>query len=517
MQPEAIPLRPWSGAELVALGGGAVVTVLVVMGVAASSPLRALAGLAGLSVLAVVVARPVRAAYLFLLLTPLLAGFPRGAFVPSVRPSELLLAVLLGGVVLRFLVDALGDGRRPEALQDLRVTDLDRSILAMAVLSSAIPLAWRAARGYRPLLDDVLYATTLWKYLLIFLLFRMVVVSRDQVIRCVWIMLGVGVVVGGIAIAQSLDAPGVARLLASVQEEPLRAVSNNRGSSTIGTSHGVADVMAFDLALCLAFWRLQVGPRWLTGLGAVLFGLACFASGQVSALLALVVVAVVFGWLTGRLGQSVAIGLPAIVVSGALLWPVVRARLDSATESGLPDSWEARRFNLTNYFWPELLRGGNWVFGVRPAGRVPSYEPWRDWVYIESGHTWLLWTGGVPLFLAFLWFSRTALRGALALVDPAHRRPTPGRRPTRPAPGRRSTGQADDGERLASALGLAVAVAYTVVFVLMVLDVHLTMRGPADALFPLLALVTVPALWSGAGRDPAALLGRPRLPGLVRS
>lgn len=508
MLPEAVPTRRWPGAELVALGAGAVVTVLVVMGVAAASPVHALAGLAGLSVLAVVVARPVRAAYLFLVLTPLLAGFPRGAFVPTARPSELLLALLLGGVVLRFLVDALS-GHRPEALHDLRITDLDRSILAMAVLSSAIPLMWRAARGYQPLLDDVLYATTLWKYLLIFLLFRMVVVTPDQVMTCVRIMLGVGVVVGAIAIAQSLNAPGVARLLAAIQEEPLRAVANNRGSSTLGTSHGVADVMAFDLAICLAFWWLRVWSRWLTGLGAVLFGLACFASGQFSALLALLVVAVAFGWLTGRLGRSVAVGLPAIVVSAALLWPVVQARLDSATESGVPDSWEARHFNLTNYFWPELLRGGNWVLGVRPAGRVPSYEPWRDWVYIESGHTWLLWTGGVPLFLAFLWFSRTALRGSLALVAPAHRRPTRRRRPTTRSPG--------DGERLASALGLAVATAYAVVFVLMLFDVHLTMRGAADALFPLLALVTVPALWSLAGRDPSALVGRPRLPGLVRS
>ena len=472
---------------------GATSVVMVVMAVAAYEPAAGLGILAGATVLTVVVARPVRAAFLYLALTPLIAGLPRGGFIPMLRPSEAILAALLIGVGLRLLTDGLG-GRLADSLRDFRVTNLDRSILALAVLSSVVPLAWRAARGYRPLLDDLLYATTLWKYLLVFLLFRLVVVDQKQVRTCMKIMLGVGTVVGAIAIAQAVNAPGVPRLLAAVQEEPLQAVTNNRGSSTLGTSHGLADIMAFNLAFTLAFWWFRVGPRWLTALGASFFGLACFASGQFSGAVALLVVAIMFGVLIRRPGRTFAVAVPAMVLSGALLWPVVQARLTSTDASGVPDSWSARRFNLTNYFWPELFSNGNWLLGVRPAGRLPSFEPWREWVYIESGHTWLLWTGGVPLMLAFGWFSWSAVQGSLALTNRQQR-------------GHDSASSLS--RRFPSALGLGTALAVVVVFVLMLFDVHLTLRGPADALFPLLAFLTVPAMWADNGVYRATVVGRP--------
>ncbi len=479
--------------ELAALVAGSAVVVVAVMAISAFEPAVGLGVLAGLSVLAVVVARPVRAAYLYLALTPLVAGLPRGAFVPQLRPSEAVLAVLVTGVALRFLIDALG-GRLADTIRSYRITNLDRSILAMAVFSSVVPLAWRASRGFRPLMDDILYATALWKYLLVFVLFRLVVEDDRQVRNCVAVMLSVGAVVGAIAIAQAVNTPGVPDLLASLQDEPIEAVTNNRGSSTLGTSHGVADVMAFNLALCLAFWRMRVGPRWLTGVGAVLFGLACFASGQFSAALALTVVAVSFGWLVGRLWRALAVAVPAMVAAGLVLWPVVQARLAATDESGLPSSWEARRFNLANYFWSELFRDGNWILGVRPAGRLPSYEPWREWVYIESGHTWLLWTGGIPMVLAFAWFTWGSYRASLGLAE------------------RDGSGQVGDRsrrDRFRIGLGLGTAVAFSVMFVLMTLDVHLTLRGAADMLFPLLALVSVPAVWAGRDRYQRAVVGRP--------
>ena len=487
------PASVWPRGDLLALALGATASVLGATAIAVYEPALGLGVLAGASVLAIVVARPVRAAFFYLALTPLVAGVPRGQPVPQLRLSEALLALLLVGVLVRLLTDALGGG--PVAsIRDYRVTELDRTMLAMAVFGSFVPLAWRAARGYRPLLDDLLYATTLWKYLLVYLLFRLVVTDEYQVRACVKIMLGVGAVVGAIAIAQAVNTPGVPGLLASMQEDPSRAVANYRGSSTLGTSHGVADVMAFDLSLSLAFWYFRVGPRWLSAAGISFFGIACLASGQISAALALLVVAVAFGWWTRRLWRSLGVAVPAGLVAGVLLWPVVQARLTATDSSGLPDSWAARRFNLTNYFWPELLGGGNWILGVRPAGRLPSFEPWRDWVYIESGHTWLLWTGGVPLLLAFLWFSRRAFVASLSLA---------GGRPTTANPEPAGSG------RFASAVGLGAMLTYAVVFALMVLDVHLTMRGPADALFPLLALLTVRALWSDDETYQHAVVGRP--------
>ena len=489
----ARPAPAWPRIELAALIGGSAIVVVAVVAVSAFEPGLGIGALAGLSALAVVVARPVRAAYLYVALTPLVAGLPRGAFVTQLRPSEALLALLVAGVALRFLTDALG-GQLAHSIHTYRITNLDRSILAMAVFSSVIPLTWRAARGFRPLLDDLLFATALWKYLVVFVLFRLVVVDDRQARNCVAVMLSVGAVVGAIAIAQSVNTPGVPEALAALQDEPLSSVTNNRGSSTLGTSHGVADVMAFNLAFCLAFWRLRVGPRWLTGAGALLFGLACFASGQFSAAVALAVVAVAFGWLARRLWRTVAVAVPAIVAAGLLLWPVVQARLTATDETGLPSSWAARRFNLTNYFWSELFRDGNWILGVRPAARLPSYEPWREWVYIESGHTWLLWTGGIPMVLAFAWFTWSSYRASLALSERDNLDRADGR---------------SQRDRFRIALGIGTTVAFSVMFVLMIFDVHLTLRGPADMLFPLLALISVPAVLANRDEYRRAVVGRP--------
>ncbi len=475
---------------------------VIAVGIAAFQPLVGLAVPAGVAAAAVTVAKPVRAAYLYLGLAPILAGFGRGSVLPLIRPDEALLGLLVVSVGVRLLADRLALPTVGSAGR-YRPSTLDWSIATMAVFGSVVPLLWRAARGFRPLVDDLLYATTLWKYLLVFVLFRLVVVHEAQVWVCIKIMLAVGGLVGVVAIAQSVGVTPVVGFLAWVHQEPLAAVANNRGSSTLGTSHGTADLMAFDLGLTLALWHRRVWSRSLTGVGVVFFGLACFASGQISAAIALLVVAGVFGLLTGRLVRTITVAIPATVVAGILLWPVVQARLAGTGTDRVPDSWQARYFNLTNYFWPELFRDGNWLLGVRPAGRLPSYEPWRDWVYIESGHTWLLWTGGIPLFLAFGWFTWHALRSSTALAVSK----------ARPFEISTTSDQATPNS-IGPAVGLATAIAMSVVFVLMLFDVHLTLRGPADALFPLLALTTVPRLWDSTARWDRFVGRRPNGPSL---
>jgi hypothetical protein len=102
------------------------------------------------------------------------------------------------------------------------------------------------------------------------------------------------------------------------------------------------------------------------------------------------------------------------------------------------------------------------LVGVRPSARIAAPEPWRDWVYIESGYAWVLWTGGLPMLAAFAWFVWTAFRSlASALRD--------GQEPMRVA-------------ATAATVGLATIVT------LMLFDPHLTMRGSADLFFALLAL-----------------------------
>src|SRR5829696_6183826 len=66
----------------------------------AFQPLLVLVGVAATLVVAWVTARPVRGAYLLVLVVPLVVGMSRGLLVPVLRPNELLLLLLLGLAVV---------------------------------------------------------------------------------------------------------------------------------------------------------------------------------------------------------------------------------------------------------------------------------------------------------------------------------------------------------------------------------------------------------------------------------
>jgi hypothetical protein len=102
------------------------------------------------------------------------------------------------------------------------------------------------------------------------------------------------------------------------------------------------------------------------------------------------------------------------------------------------------------------------VLGVRPSARVAVASKLGHYVWIESGYTWLLWGGGIPLLASFLFFvSVTARRGWEAARGAYDAR---------------------------SVAGIAVFVAVVVITALMAFDPHLTYRGSADLFFFLIAL-----------------------------
>jgi hypothetical protein len=439
----------------------ALAVVLLLAALAVALPLLwLLAGLGVVLLVAGVYLHPPLAAYTLLVTTPLVAGLGRGGAIPLVRPHEAIALLVGGGLVLRGMVDLVTRGVRAP-----RLRAVDGTILAMAVTSSVIPLLWLLARGREITMDDLQFSAVLWKYYGIYLIFRLAVRTERQVRRCLWLSLGSAAIVCIIAILQSVLLLGVTDYLARYYSEGADAeyVQFNRGTSTLGSSFAVADLAVYNLAIALGL--LTRGSRHRAALvcAAGLFVFGTVASGQVSGAIGLLVAVVALGLISGRLRRFATTLLPAGVLAGFVLKPVVESRLRGFQNlTGVPSGWRGRLENLRTYFWPELFSDFNFVLGVRPQARVAMSITGTEYTWIESGHTWLLWAGGIPLFGAFLAFLWIGLR-ATARIARAR----------------------------ADAIGVAAIASFTslvVLGVLMTFDPHLTLRGSADLLFALLAL-----------------------------
>ena len=240
----------------------------------------------------------------------------------------------------------------------------------------------------------------------------------------------------------------------------------------MGSAFATGDVMAFHFGIALAWLASGRPPRKLLLGLAVLFAIGGLSSGQFSSVIGLLVVAGAVGLVTGTLTRVVVGLLPAALLAGLLLQPVIENRLAGFSSSGgLPPSWLGRLKNIRRFFLPELASDFNFLFGVRPSARIPAPEPWREYVWIESGYIWLLWNGGLLMLGAFVVFLVTTIRG-LVRVARCH----------------------------AGTTGIAAVAAFaalSAVTVLMILDPHLTLRGSADLLFSLIGLAFVPRLASG--------------------
>jgi hypothetical protein len=461
-----------AGAALARLEGGWWRRGAAVAGVAAAACLVAalvvavpapllLLGSVALLLMAAVALYPPFGLYLLLGLTPLLAGIDRGLAIPVLRPSEALLVLVGVGLLARGLVRT-ASGSPPRPTLDV----LDRSLLVLAFTSSVVPVLWLLVRGRRLEQDDVLYALMMWKYYGIYLVARVSVRSRRQVRNCLVVSMVAASAVAVIAIFQSLHLFGVAQMLLRYYAPygDTGAVLNNRGGSTLSLPIAVADLMTFNLAIAVGFLvRGRHHRRALLAMG-ILFVAGVLASAEFSGLIGLAVGIAVLAVITRRVREMAGF-IPVLLVLGYFgLRPVIEQRLEGfSSASGLPESWAGRIHNLTNYFWPELFSHGNFVLGVQPAARVPTSTMSLGYIWIESGYTWLLWSGGIPLLLAFLWFLWVALRRHLPMAS----------------------GRKD----VVGIAATAVVVALVVIGLLMIIDPHLTYRGSADLLFALLGMV----------------------------
>jgi len=312
--------------------------------------------------------------------------------------------------------------------------------------------------------DDLLYCIVMWKLLAEYVIVRSAITTSKQVMRCLWLSMWSAAIVSVIGILQSLKLFGVPNLLATYYA-PLDVTSEltiGRGSSLLGLSAAVADLAILNLAIAIAM--ILRGHRrrlLLVGLSAV-YTLGVLAAAEVSTVLGLLVAFAVIVILT-KSGRIVLYAIPVALLGGVLLWPVIEIRL-SGFQGGsqLPYSWIVRLQNLRGYFWPTLFSDYNWILGVRPEARVAVPDQEYGYVWIESGYTWLLWGGGIPLLGSYIAFVWAVLRKGFSYARRAD---------------------------AAGIVGFALAAAVASQAVMMTFDPHLTYRGSGDAFFLMLALL----------------------------
>jgi hypothetical protein len=421
-------------------------------------PLQALVVLLVLLVVAAVWRWPALAAYLVVGLTPLTAGINRGSALPLLRPNEAI-DLLVGVALVARGLCRLRSGELPR----LRLGAVEVALLLLAVCSSLVPLAWMAVRQQPITSDDLLYALVLWKYLGLYALIRLSVSTAQGVRRCLWISVGAASVVAVLAILQSLGLFGVPRLLADYYAPyGYTDAYSARGSSTLGLPAATADLMIFNLAIVTGFWLRYHRHRLLLAGVAALLIVATLSAGEFSSAIGLLCGLACIIAVTNS-ARLLKFALPAALLAVLVLQPVITTRLSGfQSVSGLPVSWTGRLQNLDSYFWPQLFSNWNFVLGVRPSARIAVSTQGTGYVWIESGYTWLLWGGGLPLLGSFVFFVAAAAK--------------------------RGWQAARSNLGAVSIAGTAAFVAVLVVTVMMIFDPHLTYRGSADAMFILLAL-----------------------------
>lgn len=429
--------------------------------VAYSATLTVLAALACALVVAAVL-RPALAGYLLVAVTPLVAGIDRGQVIPLFRPGEAL-ALLLGGALAARGLLRLRTGERLHP----RIHPVEIAIVLVAVANSVVPLLWMVARDRPISTDDLLYALVMWKFLGVYTIVRVSIRTREQVRRCLWIALGAGAVVAVIAILQSLGLFGVPRLVATYYSPfgYTNVASNSRGSSTLGLPAATADLMIYNLAIAAGLAIFVRRHRLVLGALSVLFVTGAVAAGEFSSWLGLLIGVCCLVAVTGQ-RRLFWLFVPVVGFAALALRAVIAKRLNGFDQiTGLPVSWTGRLSNLQDNFWPRLFSDGNVLFGVQPAARIPAPSQGTGYVWIESGYTWLLWGGGIPLLAGFAFLVYVTTRFAW-----------------------RETRRYQDAVAVAA---LAVFVATIVIAVLMIFDPHLTYRGSAEMYFALLAMAGV--------------------------
>ena len=222
-----------------------------------SLPLLA-AGLAGAAAVGLLTLwRPALGCMLLAVAVPLTGGLGRGAVVPLLRANEVLLLVVLGALVVRWLP------RR----RTIAFGGLDLAVLAFTAGITFIP--WAVLLLGRAEASVELWQTVIapLQYLLVYLVFSHTELSDRDLRLVLNLSMLASLAIAVVAVAQ-VASPGVRALVATYYPEQVVQVGDTvyRPASLLGhySALGAFGVLNFVLALALAAVRhRRFGGLWL--------------------------------------------------------------------------------------------------------------------------------------------------------------------------------------------------------------------------------------------------------------
>ena len=450
-------LRPVADPSQLGLIAGAAIATSVAAGIAAAiaGPATVVVA-AGAGVFGLVAWRPVLATYVYLAMLPFLAGIERGLLVPLLRPNEALLLLVLGGAAAGGYVRAM----RGAELR-LRLNPVDVPLAAFVLLSTVWPISSMLLRGVPPHWADVAAVLPICKLAGLLLLVRTTVVTPTQVRWCIRLIIGGAVGVAAIAVLQRLNIGPIPELIATWW--PAGPEQFERGTSTLSNAIAAGDYILIGLSLLVSSGVRGLLSRWTLGVAGLVLVVGILATAQFSTWLGALIVGTLLVWrlpeVRGHLLRLTPI-LGVIVLASA---PILVGRFREILEGSAPQSWLVRWDNLTYFYIPRLVHNGQFLVGVSPNSVVVPPDTARDVVFLESGYLQFLWVGGLPLLLAFVALSAAVFRLT-----------------------RRLESRTDS----VGACAFALAVAWWMVLVLSLTDIHLFTRGVGDLIFILLGIVT---------------------------
>jgi hypothetical protein len=305
-------------------------------------------------------------------------------------------------------------------------------------------------RGVPPGWADLAAVLPICKLAGLLVLVRATVCTPAQVLWCIRLIVGGAVGVAAIAVLQRLSVGPVPRLLATWW--PAGPEGLERGTATLSNAIAAGDYILIGVCLLVVSGVRGLLNRWTLAGGGLALVVGVLATGQFSTWIGAFIVGALLVW-----------RLPEVRGPLLRLTPLLVGRFREISEGSAPQSWLVRWDNLTYFYIPRLVHNGQFLVGVSPNSVVVPPDTVRDVVYLESGYLQLLFVGGMPLLVGFVALFVAVFRLTCRLEP-------------------RTDG--------VGACAFTLAVAWWMIVVLSLTDIHLFMRGVGDLIFILLGIVT---------------------------